>query len=331
MGQRSAIVLSSLWGSIVEGDHQHSVFPTGRYSPLRYPGGKGKLVRFVRSIIRANGLSDGLYVEPYAGGAAVAWELLITGVVRRVAINDISRPIYCFWKAVLEQTDELSKLIHDARLTVEEWDRCKVVFRNHECADELMLAYSFFFLNRTNRSGILNGGIIGGREQTGQWKIDARFNKADLIRRINKIASLKSRISLHCGDALDFMSTHKASWQSEKALVYVDPPYFMKGRDLYYDFYQEDDHRKIAKFILGLKSVNWLVSYDDVRPIHDLYETANWLQYAIGYSARNRIQGREAMFFSENIVVPGVSKPLSELGRGVSSDLIAASDRAYSE
>jgi len=50
----------------------------------------------MKEIVRANGLSDGRYVEPYAGGAAIAWELLITGVVRRVSINDISLPVFAF-------------------------------------------------------------------------------------------------------------------------------------------------------------------------------------------------------------------------------------------
>lgn len=157
---------------------------TGRYSPLRYPGGKGKIARFVCDIIRQNGLSDGRYVEPYAGGAAIAWELLITGVVRRVSINDISRPVFAFWNSVLNRTDDLCRMIEDRPITVDEWDIWKEVFRSHQTADELQLGFAFFFLNRTNRSGILNGGIIGGREQKGAWKIDARYNKAALIERI---------------------------------------------------------------------------------------------------------------------------------------------------
>ena len=182
-----------------------TIAQTGRYSVLRYPGGKGKLARFFRRFSRANSLSDGRYVEPYAGGAAIAWELLITGIVRRVSINDISLPVFAFWHSVLNATDELCKLIQERPLTVDEWDYREKTEKQPEDVDYVTLGFSFFFLNRTNRSGILNGGIIGGRDQTGKWKIDARFNRQDLICKIQKIASFKSRIELTRIDAVDFI------------------------------------------------------------------------------------------------------------------------------
>lgn len=288
----------------------------GRYSPLRYPGGKGKIAKFVCDIIRQNGLSDGRYVEPYAGGAAIAWELLITGVVRRVSINDISRPVFAFWNSVLNRTDDLCRMIEDRPITVDEWDIWKDVFRNHHTADELQLGFAFFFLNRTNRSGILNGGIIGGREQKGAWKIDARYNKAALIERIRKIASLRSRIELTNMDAVSLLAEKGESWKGN-CLVYIDPPYFKKGHYLYHDAYGPKDHADIAAAVEGLSGVNWLVSYDDVRPIHDLYQNAPWLQYTLNYSARYASRGREAMFFSDGLLVPEVPKPLLELDRDV--------------
>ena len=193
-------------------DEKPRRIPTGRFSPLRYPGGKGKIARFMRDIVQQNGLSDGLYVEPYAGGAAVAWELLLTGVVRRVAINDISLPVFSFWNAVLNDTDELCRLINDRPITVDEWDYWKSVFRESELAEPLDLAFAFFYLNRTNRSGILNGGIIGGRKQTGKWKIDARYNKAELITRISRIANLRKRIRVTNLDAVEFMKSVAEIW-----------------------------------------------------------------------------------------------------------------------
>ena len=287
---------------------------TGRYSPLRYPGGKGKIAKFVRAIVRANNLSDGRYVEPYAGGAAVAWELLITGVVRRVTINDISRPVFAFWSSVLNDTENLCRLISDRPITVDEWDKQKEIFRKYETVDDLKLGFSFFFLNRTNRSGILNGGIIGGREQAGDWRIDARFNKDVLISRIEKIASLKSRIELTQLDAVEMLSNRAKDWKS-KTLLYIDPPYFKKGRFLYHDAYQPEDHKSLASEVRNLDGVNWIVSYDDVRPIHDLYERSTWLQYTLNYSARNKTRGREAMFFSNGLIVPEVPRPLMEIDR----------------
>ncbi|MBV6649001.1 MAG: DNA adenine methylase [Hoeflea sp.] len=308
-------------------DRRTELTQTGRYSPLRYPGGKGKIARFMRSIVRANGLSDGRYVEPYAGGAAVAWELLITGVVRRVTVNDISRPVYAFWDSVLNRTEDLCRLISDRPVTVDEWDHWKDILRRGS-EDNLEIGFAFFFLNRTNRSGILNGGIIGGREQTGNWKIDARYNKSELISRIHKIADLRSRIEITQMDAVEFFKAQAPGWKSN-TLVYIDPPYFEKGRYLYHDAYREGDHRIVSEAISQLKGVKWVVSYDDVMPIHTLYEDWYWLQYSLNYSARNRLRGREAMFFSSGLIVPEVPTPLLEIDRDDAGSHRSVSERTF--
>ncbi|WP_083508109.1 DNA adenine methylase [Erythrobacter sp. AP23] len=288
--------------------------PSGRYSPLRYPGGKGKLARFVSSLIKSNDISDGLYVEPYAGGAAVAWELLLTGIVRRVAINDVSRPVYAFWHSVLNETDELAALIADTPVTVEDRDRLKAVLAAQDNASDLELGFAMFFLNRTHRSGILNGGVIGGRDQTGKWKIDARYNKADLIQRIERIAAARRRIELTNLDAIDFLETYSPKWPA-KTLVYLDPPYYEKGSQLYYDYYSNEDHEAVSQAVRSLTNAHWIVSYDDVSPIQAMYNGLQALQYTIGYSARNVLRGREAMFFSDRLQVPDVEGSMVELHR----------------
>lgn len=287
---------------------------TGSFSPLRYPGGKGKLAKFMLALVRENGLSDGTYVEPYAGGAAIAWELLLKGVMRRVEINDVSKPVHAFWSALLDQTDELCKAIADTPVTVEEWDRAKAIYAAADDHDTLALGFAFFFLNRTNRSGVLNGGIIGGRAQTGNYKIDVRYNKPDLIDRINQIARLRTRITLTRLDALEFLREGQKRWRSS-ALVYLDPPYYDKGQSLYLNAYKPGDHQQVASSVLSLDVRNWIVSYDDVRPIHDLYGTTPKLQYSLNYSAHRKTRGAEVMFFSESLTVPQMIKPLAESGR----------------
>ena len=282
---------------------------TGRYSPLRYPGGKGKLAKFMAAVVRANGLSDGRYIEPYAGGAGIAWELLITGVVRRVLINDISQHVCAFWICVLQHTEELCRQIRNVPLTMEEWDRQKEIFRRPEDASTLELGVSCFYLNRTNRSGILNGGMIGGRKQEGEWRMDARFNREDLIRRIVKIADFANRIETSRADALVFLR-ERSGELGKKDLIYVDPPYFEKGRLLYYDAYEPGDHVEVAKVLSGLETPRWVVSYDNVDAIRRLYAFAPRLQYTIGYTARERKQGHEVMFFSKGMAVPEIARPM---------------------
>ena len=274
------------------------------FTPLRYPGGKGKLAGFVKALLKSNSLLDGEYVEPYAGGAAIALELLLHEYVTRIHINDVSRPIHSFWKSALDHTDELCQLIRDVPLTTEQWDIQKLVISHPEDHDHLALGFATFFLNRTNRSGILNGGIIGGRDQTGPWKIDARFNGPELISRITAIARMRSRISLTRKDALKFLTTGAAKWPT-KTLIYLDPPYYVKGRELYHDFYQPGDHAAVAEFVVGGNlPQRWMVSYDNVKEIRDLYARARHVIYDIGYSARSARTGSEVMFFADGVKVP---------------------------
>jgi DNA adenine methylase len=272
------------------------------FSPLRYPGGKGRLAAYVKEILRANKLYDGEYVEPYAGGAAIALELLIQDYVSIVRINDISRPVHAFWKAVLNQTDELAKLVETASLTVEEWDRQKAIFINPKSAG-LTLGFAFFYLNRTNRSGILNAGIIGGRAQAGEWKIDARYNAEELVERIRTVAKFRDRIFLTNQDALTFLAKGSESWP-DKTLIYCDPPYYVKGRDLYYNYYGHADHVAVASRMLATTRQRWIVSYDNVEAIRTMYGDSNLITYDIGYSARSARAGSEVMFFDPKLRVP---------------------------
>lgn len=290
---------------------QAGIGPTGRYSPLRYPGGKGKLAKFMAAVVRANGLSDGRYIEPYAGGAGIAWELLVTGVVRRVVVNDISPHVFAFWTSVVKHTEELCQRIRDVPLSVEEWDRQKEIFARPEEWSVLELGVSCFYLNRTNRSGILNGGLIGGRSQGAKWRMDARFNREDLIRRITKIADCRARIEVSREDGVEFLRKRSGDF-GERDLIYLDPPYFEKGRMLYYDAYGPEDHAAVAEVLSELEGPSWVVSYDDVEPIRDLYEFVPGLNYTIEYSARRRTRGREAMFFSSGMVIPDLVAPMRE-------------------
>lgn len=274
------------------------------FTPLRYPGGKGKLAAFLKQVVIENNLLDGVYVEPYAGGAAIALELLIEEYVSRIHINDISRPVYSFWKSVLDHTDELARKIRDTRLTIRSWDKQKKVFAHQDEYDDLELGFAVFFLNRTNRSGILNGGIIGGRDQTGPWKIDARYNAPELTRRIEAIARLKKRIALTKQNATTFLKRQTKTLPSD-TLIYLDPPYYRKGKELYYDYYTDSDHREIAELVrTRIKDQKWIVSYDNAKEIRGMYEGCRRLVYSIGYSAREVKQGTEVMFFSEGLVVP---------------------------
>lgn len=283
------------------------------FTPLRYPGGKGKLCAFVKRILDANGLTDGEYCEPYAGGAAVALELLMHEYVRRVHINDISRPLHAMWSSILDEPDAFCRKLRNATLSVAAWDRQKRIFRNPDDYDDLTLGFAAFYLSRTNRSGIFNGGIIGGRDQKSEWGIDARFNRRDLTARIEAIASMRERISLYRQDAAKFL-TKVVSKLPARTLVYLDPPYYMKGKELYLDHYQPDDHALIARLVPKIRPQSWIISYDDVRHIRALYRRYRGIRYELGYNARDVKKGVELMYFSHELKIPAAVGPIHILG-----------------
>jgi len=276
------------------------------YSPLRYPGGKRKLANFLALVYRLNGLLDGEYAEVYAGGGAVALALLYGDYVRRIHLNDLDDGIYAFWVACRDRTDELCHLVRDAKLNVEEWERQRAIQMAGD-ADPLELAFSTLYLNRTNHSGIVRGGVIGGRQQTGNWRMDARFNTEDLTRRIERIGRWASRIEIHHSDGADFLS-HVAEKLGRKALVFLDPPYYVKGQELYANFYEPADHERIAGSV-RLLPVPWVVTYDDQPEVRALYARCQTLTYEIAYGAGGRYRGREVAFFSDDLELPDIADP----------------------
>lgn len=278
------------------------------FSPLRYPGGKLKISEYIKLIIKTNNLNDGHYVEPYAGGASVALDLLINEYVSHIHINDIDLAIYSFWEAVLNDTDNLSKKIKDIEISVDEWHRQKYIINNKHEFSSLEIGFSAFFLNRSNRSGILNAGIIGGLNQEGTWKIDARFNKEDLIKRIQLISNYKDRINLTNMDAVEYLNLID-NVLPQNTLLYLDPPYYKKGKDLYINYYNHDDHDEIAKKISELVNRYWLISYDNEEAIKSLYSEYRQQIYTLNYSVGKASKGSEVIIYNNNLFVPEIKNP----------------------
>lgn len=267
------------------------------YSPLRYPGGKNCIFPFVSSLFYSNQMIGVNYAEPYAGGAGLALRLLFEGYVEHIYINDFDTSIYSFWNYLISYPEELCKWIRDVDVTIDNWNRYREIQNHPQEASASELAKSTFFLNRTNVSGIIKGGVIGGQQQKGKYKIDVRFNKKDLIDRIKKVADMRERISVSNLDGIRFIN--KISKKREDIFIYLDPPYYQKGADLYMNFYSINDHIKLSEQIHKMHN-KWMVSYDNQDFILKLYNNYNTISYKLSQSASNRV-GEEILIFSDKM------------------------------
>ncbi len=272
-------------------------------SPLRYPGGKACLYSLISRILKDNRIERRHYVEPFAGGCGLALTLLYEGHVSDIHINDIDTSIWAFWYSVLEQTEDIIHRIRSTPVTIDEWWAQKEIHAKKEIDDPVSLGFATFFLNRTNRSGIIKAaGVIGGLDQSGSYKLDCRFNRKDLERRIRRVARYRNRIHLDRKDALVFIE--KTSRDLPKStFFYMDPPYFNKGRGLYTSFYKPEDHNFLAKSILTLENP-WIVTYDNVESISELYKKRRQYQFGVSYSLEIKRRATELLIASKGLRMP---------------------------
>lgn len=272
-------------------------------SPLRYPGGKTCLYPLVSKILKANRLERKHYAEPFAGGCGLALALLYGGHVSDIHINDVDPSIWAFWHSVLNHTDEIAYMIAKTPITVDEWRFQRQIHLAEDVDQPLALGFSTFFLNRTNRSGIIKAaGVIGGLEQTGPYKIDCRFNRDDLIRRVRRVAKYRSRIHLSRRDALAFVKNAGDALPAT-AFFCIDPPYFNKGSSLYTSFYDPSDHAILASALLGISNP-WIVTYDNDPAITMLYRDRRQFVFDLSYSIETKRLGTELLIASKGLRLP---------------------------
>lgn len=273
------------------------------FSPLRYPGGKSKLYPYIQPIIARNlpKTTKRTYVEPFAGGAGLALKLLYKGDVDELILNDFDQNIYLFWQTCLENADDLCKRIMVCDLTIEEWDRQHDIYLHPNQYSNLDVAFSTFYLNRCNISGIIRGGPIGGRKQSGTYGLDARFNRSDLVKKIQRVRDNSHRIHFYNYDAIDFFFQILPNHSIESTFLNIDPPYVNKGPVLYKNSFTEEDHRTLSNYIMQLQH-KWVVTYDDCPLIRDLYSNYYKTIITLNYSAGHAKKGSELMIYGNTII-----------------------------
>lgn len=289
----------------------------GVETPLRFPGGKSRLAPFIQGVCEYNGLVGAEYVEPYAGGAGVAVKFLLEGKVSGVHINDVDRSVWAFWYSVKFEPEALCRRIRDCRVDMPTWHRMQEIRAQEEEADPFELGFSTLFLSRCNYSGILRGGVLGGKRQAGKYKLDCRFNKDDLISRIEQLATRRGEIRVTRLDAMDVIAQ-----APEGAFLYIDPPFVHKAPGLYTHFYEESNHKDLASLLSsGKVKANWVVSYDQCDFIEELYGFCKKPLYWYHYSTFSKRRSTpEVIFCSPGLKFPGIA-PFRQLKHTSPSEL----------
>lgn len=270
----------------------------GTLSPLRYPGGKAALAGFFGDIIKELGIDSPRYIEPYAGGVGAGIALLRQGIVNHLVVNDIDPAVNAFWRSVVDENARLIELVESTPLTIGEWQKQRDIYRARDEGDLLRLGFAFFFLNRTNRSGILNAGVIGGQRQEGRYKIDARFNRETLIERLTAIGNLADHITV---TDLDGRSVIQQYSRDAKAFIYIDPPYVQAGSRLYLNAFDGRDHQALASIVNAIQGAHWLMTYDVAPLIENLYREQFQSRLELTYSARHPGQAEELLVASPSV------------------------------
>lgn len=267
------------------------------FSPLRYPGGKSQLYDGVLRIMEINKIHNPIYIEPFAGGAGIAIRLLVENKVSKIILNDFDKAIYSFWSAIKNNSESLIRKIRTTEITLEERLIQKEIYKNPDNHTEEELAFAALFLNRVNRSGILTAGVIGGNSQSGNYKMDCRFNKEAIIEKIETIAKLKDKIEVTCLDAKEFILKYK---DVENAFWFMDPPYFVKGVDLYKEAFKKKDHLTFRDCVKSnLQNAKWLLTYDDCEDVRELFSGFNMTNILLQYSVFKKRKEGELLFYNK--------------------------------
>ncbi|ERT60780.1 DNA adenine methylase [Megasphaera vaginalis (ex Srinivasan et al. 2021)] len=279
-------------------------------SILRYPGGKTQLAKFVEHLIHLNNLNSPIYCEPFSGGSGVSMELLLSNKVDSIILNDYDVAIYSVWYAVLHESERLIHDILTTPITMTEWINQKSIYdklRENQTYD-YRLAFSTLFLNRTNRAGIITGGPIGGYEQNSKYKLNCRFNKDALAKKVADISAQRDRIRLYMLDAKELIHNVLLNISPKYLFTFFDPPYYTQGQLLYKNSFKHDDHVFLYNAIREMDLYHWITTYDHCDKIAEIYSDLPTHTYTLQYSARITRKEKEYLYSSPNTQIESFDK-----------------------
>ena len=243
-----------------------------RISPLRYPGGKSKMIPLIVEILD---MQKDVFVEPFCGGASVGLSLLQAGVINKLVLNDLDFGIYALFWTICNHPDLLFKKIDQFVPTRDTFFSFRDAIQNdyHNCQLE-DAAFIFLIVNRLAFSGICKANP--------KRSLSDRYNPQELKRRINAIYKLHDKITVLNMDANDVI--HEYYW-NKKTTLFIDPPYYEKGKQLYHKYFSKEDHQELAASLNELYCTypgcaDIIITYDNNELIRKLYPNSE--QHIIG-------------------------------------------------
>ncbi|KQY83610.1 hypothetical protein ASD24_29680 [Paenibacillus sp. Root52] len=239
-------------------------------SPLRYPGGKGKIADRLLLSMRPEQLET--LISVFAGGASVELALLEAKQIKNLILNDLDYGIFSLFTLIKYQPEDLIQRLKSSDPNHDDFFINREIIKNdYKGMDVMDAAWAMLIVNRLAYSGIYSANPLGGRKGTKEQLL-SRFNRDALCKRITQIHQMSERIQVHQQNAVEFIEEHM--WH-DHSTIYIDPPYYQQGHALYRHFYTEERHIEVAELIDSIyeefPNVDFIVTYDNHSFIRDLY------------------------------------------------------------
>lgn len=243
-----------------------------RLSPYRYPGGKSKVIDYLYWHLESK--KTGVLISPFTGGGSFELAMLEAGVVDKIHMNDLDPGVFSFWWVLKHMPFELINRIEEKLPTHEEYFQAQQLIKNdYKHADLIEAAWASFLVNRLAYSGVFKANPLGGKFGTSNDLLQ-RWNPHDLVKRINKIHSMADQIKVTQLPAIELI---EESYWNENATLFIDPPYVVKGKDLYHCYFTEDDHIELSQILdslhMGFPGADVVVTYDYCELLNTLYRS----------------------------------------------------------
>jgi len=204
--------------------------------------------------------------EPFAGTASVTFYLLRNKMVDYYHINDVDQGVTSLWQTVKDNPEALIDAVMSYSPNVSDF----YDFKSDPGARLFDMAFRKLVLHQVSFSGLgaMAGGPLGGRAQAGKYNVDCRWSPLKLAKGIEACSTL-----LNSSDGV----VTSGGWEGvvdsavkAKGFLYLDPPYYVKGRELYVS--GELDHGALATALMSAE--DFVLSYDDAPEVRELYDWA---------------------------------------------------------